>query len=159
MNTEQSIQLQDLEGTWYIVLTNFPMWLKGDKTRPTFTYTVETRGSIMGLRDEVRSWKNGRQQTIHGFDTPLDETNRRFEWRGKGLLSLLSSRWEIWYIDPSKEWAIIYFQKTLFTPEGYDVIAQGDVLSEEVLASVHSVLHELGIKRLLLPIAFEKNSK
>ncbi len=129
--TAENINLQDLEGTWYIVLTNFPMWLKGDKTRPTFNYTITQHGSITGLRDEVRSWKHGKEQVIVGFDTPLDTTNRRFVWRGKGLLSLLTSRWEIVYFDTAKEWAIIHFEKTLFTPEGYDVIARRKNLSAE----------------------------
>ena len=25
------INLQELEGKWHIIITNFPMWLKGDK--------------------------------------------------------------------------------------------------------------------------------
>jgi hypothetical protein len=146
------LPINKLEGKWYILLTNFPMWLKGDKTSPTFNYTVETQNGITGLRDEVQSWKNGKKQQILGFDTPLDETNRRFQWRGKGLLSLLSSRWEIIYLDVTKEWAIIHFEKTLFTPEGYDVIARSQRISPETLASIQSILLELSINASLQPI-------
>lgn len=32
------IDLHDLEGKWYIHQSNFPMWLKGDKTSPAFNY-------------------------------------------------------------------------------------------------------------------------
>lgn len=146
------LTINKLEGKWYILLTNFPMWLKGDKTSPTFNYTVETQNGITGLRDEVQSWKNGKKQQILGFDTPLDETNRRFQWRGKGLLSLLSSRWEIIYLDVTKEWAIIHFEKTFFTPEGYDVIARSQRISPETLANIQSVLLELSINASLQPI-------
>ncbi|MFY8001903.1 MAG: hypothetical protein ACOVSW_25150 [Candidatus Kapaibacteriota bacterium] len=146
------LPINKLEGKWYILLTNFPMWLKGDKTSPTFNYTVETQNGITGLRDEVQSWKNGKKQQILGFDTPLDETNHRFQWRGKGLLSLLSSRWEIIYLDVTKEWAIIHFEKTLFTPEGYDVIARSQRISPETLASIQSILLELSINASLQPI-------
>ena len=150
--TTTCINLEDLGGAWYIILSNFPMWLKGDKTSPTLNYTVETRIGITGLRDEVQSWKNGKKQQILGFDTPLDETNRRFEWGGKGLLSLLSSRWEIVYLDAAKEWAIIYFEKTLFTPEGYDVIARNQHISPETLATIRAVLFERSINAGLQPI-------
>ncbi len=144
-----NLSLQDLEGTWYIVLTNFPMWLKGDKTRPIFIYTVAEHGSVTGLRDEVRSWKHGKEQVILGFDTPLDETNRRFVWRGKGLLSLLTSRWEIVHCDAAKEWAIIYFEKTLFTPEGYDVIARSKNLSAEQSEEVAKIVDAWAVKPTL----------
>ena len=38
--------LELLQGRWYIHFSNFPMWLKGDKTNPTFNYTIEKRGDI-----------------------------------------------------------------------------------------------------------------
>lgn len=139
------LSLADLEGRWYILLSNFPMWLKGDKTSPSLNYRLEIRRGIHGLRDEVVAWKRGKQSSIVGFDTPLDGTNHAFEWRGKGLLSVLTSRWEIVHLNAEEEWAIIHFEKTLFTPEGYDVIARSNILSQELLTSVRSALRELGI--------------
>ena len=32
--TSQDIELSELEGSWYINQSNFPMWTKGDKLRP-----------------------------------------------------------------------------------------------------------------------------
>ncbi len=150
--TTTCINLEDLEGAWYIIFSNFPMWLKGDKTSPSLNYSVQMQGGVRGLGDEVISWKQGKKQSIIGFDTPLDEANLRFEWRGKGLLSLLSSRWEIVYLDAAKEWAIIYFEKTLFTPKGYDVIARNQHLSPETFATIHAILLELGTNASLQPI-------
>jgi hypothetical protein len=151
----RTIPLHDLEGKWHIVLSNFPMWLKGDKTSPSLNYAVETKGTVTGLRDEVISQKRGKSQSIVGFDTPLDGANTRFLWRGKGLLSLLTSQWEIVHLEAHGEWAIIYFEKTLFTPEGYDVIARHKHLSPEILADIQSVLRECGITTSLRQIAQE----
>lgn len=149
------LSLSDLEGRWYILLSNFPMWLKGDKTSPSLNYRLEVRAGVHGLRDEVIAWKNGKQSSIVGFDTPLDGTNHTFEWRGKGLLSVLTSRWEIVHLNAEEEWAIIHFEKTLFTPEGYDVIARSNILSQELLTSIRSALRELGITAELQPIVQE----
>jgi hypothetical protein len=150
-----TIPLHDLEGRWYVVLSNFPMWLKGDKTSPNLNYAVETKGAVTGLRDEVISQKRGKPQSIVGFDTPLDGANTRFQWRGKGLLALLTSRWEIVHLEAHGEWAIIHFEKTLFTPEGYDVIARRKELSSEMLADIQLALRECGITAQLQPIAQE----
>lgn len=131
------------------------MWLKGDKTSPSLNYTVETKGAVTGLRDEVISQKRGKSQSIVGFDTPLDSTNTRFVWRGKGLLSLLASSWEIVCADMTAGWAIMHFEKTLFTPEGYDVIARRKQLSPEMLANIEAALRECGITAPLRQIAQE----
>lgn len=152
------MRLKNIQGRWYIVLSNFPMWLKGDKTSPSLNYTVETKGVVIGLRDEVISQKRGKQQSIVGFDTPLDSANTRFLWRGKGLLSLLTSRWEIVHLAAHGEWAIIHFEKTLFTPEGYDVIARRKQLSPEMLVDIQSALRECGITAELQPIVQEINT-
>ena len=36
--TKEYINLLELEGKWHIILTNFPMWLQGDKKNPNFNY-------------------------------------------------------------------------------------------------------------------------
>jgi hypothetical protein len=149
------LSLNNIQGRWYIVLSNFPMWLKGDKTSPSLNYTVETKGAVTGLRDEVISQKRGKTQSIVGFDTPLDGANTRFLWRGKGLLSLLTSRWEIVHLSAEGEWAIIHFEKTLFTSEGYDVIARRKQLSPEMLADIQLALRECGIRASLWQITQE----
>ena len=56
------------------------------------------------------------------------------------------SEWEILYT--TQEWAIIYFEKTLFTPKGYDVIARNETLSDELLIVINAKLEELKIEKL-----------
>ncbi len=147
MKNQQTIPLRSLAGQWYIHLTNFPMWLKGDRIMPTFNYTISKKNGIEGLEDHVQFIKNGREKSIKGFDTPLNEHNTAFEWRGKGWMKVLKSRWTILYF--TERWAVIYFDKTLFTPKGYDVIARNEVLSPLELDDIYQKLADLNITEKL----------
>lgn len=144
-STNTPLNLKSLEGTWYIHFSDFPMWLKGDKQYPTFTYTVKRRKGVVGLKDEVRYYKNNRAKSINGFDVPVDSSPGAFVWRGDGLLGLLKSKWDILYLDQKGTWAIIHFEKTLFTPEGYDVMARSAQLSEKMRQEFQEKLSELGL--------------
>jgi lipocalin len=139
------IPLEALQGTWYIHFSNFPMWLKGDKTNPTFNYTIEKQDGIEGLKDEVIYLKKGKQKSIVGFDKSTNTTNTQFVWRGRGLLSLLKSKWQVLYVDPTNTWAVIGFEKTLFTPSGYDVISKNKQISSDFEQIVKRKLKELSI--------------
>lgn len=143
------MKLSDLDGRWYIHYSDFPMWLKGDKLFPTFNYALGERGGVDGLHDTVQYVKNGKQKSIVGFDTPTDASNNAFVWRGKGLLSLLKSKWEIIYVEPNQQWAIVHFQETLFTPEGYDVIGRETELTQDQRQRITSQFAALGIKSRL----------
>lgn len=145
--------LQFLDGKWYIILSNFPMWLKGDKINPTFNYKVAERGDVIGLIDEVKYTHNGRTKSINGFDKPLNIDNTSFEWRGNGLLSLLSSKWQVLYLDTIENWAIIYFEKTLFTPKGYDVICREKQPNALIMRKIEEKLRELKISEKLKKIS------
>ncbi|GAB2650626.1 hypothetical protein GCM10027035_50970 [Emticicia sediminis] len=148
----KKINLQALEGKWYIILSNFPMWLKGDKINPTFNYKVAERDGVMGLIDEVKYTQNGRTKSINGFDKPLNTENTSFEWRGNGLLSLLSSKWQILYLETAKNWAIIYFENTLFTPKGYDVICREKQPNGLIMRKIEEKMEELRINEKLKKI-------
>lgn len=148
-NSDKTIDLTDLEGIWYINQSNFPMWLKGDKTSPTFNYTIVNKKKGTFLLDKVKYLKNGKEKSINGIDKPLNTDNSKFIWRGKGILSLLKSKWETLYINTDNQWAVIYFEKTLFTPEGYDVISRNTTLSKEIEQDVKNKLNELGVKQKL----------
>lgn len=107
-----------LAGTWHVVASNFPMWLDGKKTSPTFTYGVLGGGK---LSDTVRYVENGEVGFIEGTDT---QAGTHFTWRGTGLLVFFVSEWDVAAIDPAGAWAVISFSRTLATPEGVDVITR-----------------------------------
>ncbi|GAB3997911.1 hypothetical protein GCM10028807_44180 [Spirosoma daeguense] len=126
-----------LLGTWFICSTNFPMWLKGDKLSPTFTYsTTDKKADTNVLLDEVNYLKKGKAKTLTGYDYQDKTDSSAFVWRGKGLLSLLRSKWNVALIDSNGQWAVIWFSKTLFTPEGVDIISRKPQISGEVLKHI-----------------------
>lgn len=144
-----SLLLSDLEGRWYIQLTNFPMWLKGDKINPTFHYSRMVRNGITCLYDVVTYEKRGVEKSIIGYDHPLSSDNISFEWRGKGLLSLLKSKWEVIYLSPGKDWAVIHFEKTWFTPSGYDLISKQFSPNDAQRDAFQKILNALNIESIL----------
>ncbi len=127
--------LQFLIGTWFVCSTNFPMWVKGDKIDPTFTYTLENAEKKI-LYDEVKYVKKGREKSIKGYDRQDAEDASKFTWRGKGLLFIAKSKWQVVLQDPKGEWAVIHFSKTLFTPEGVDIISRKPKLSVAELQQI-----------------------
>lgn len=138
--------LSALEGTWYVNMSNFKMWLKGNKHHPAFIYTIQTRKGVRGFKDVVSYTKNGKTKQIVGFDKPENDQATRFTWRGKGLLALFKSKWEIVY--QTDDWVLIHFQKTLATAEGYDVISRKKSFDQETIAAIQLKLKELGISGL-----------
>ncbi|MBK7427384.1 MAG: hypothetical protein IPI60_10345 [Saprospiraceae bacterium] len=147
------LTLELLAGSWYIHYTNFPMWLKGDKLQPTFNYSISDENGKQGLTDIVRYQKNGKSKEIAGFDTPLNAENTQFKWRGKGLLWLFSSRWEVKYYDEKLDWALIYFSRTIATPEGYDIITRKPELTPAQESAIKGILKELGKEGLLTQLS------
>ena len=135
--------LVKLEGTWYVNMSNFKMWLKSNNHNPRFTYTLKIRKGITGLHDVVSYNKHIKEKQITGFDKPLNKEATSFVWRGKGLLALFKSKWEILY--QNETWTVIHFQKTLFTAEGYDVISRQKSFEEPMLESIRLKLKELKI--------------
>ncbi|WP_420150841.1 hypothetical protein [Spirosoma sp.] len=124
--------IHTLIGTWFICSSNFPMWLKGDKTNPTFTYSItDKKAGVNVLLDEVRYRKAGKVKTLTGFDYQDESDSAAFVWRGKGILSVVRSKWKVVLIDPAGQWAVIWFSKTLFTPEGVDIISRTPTLPAE----------------------------
>ena len=131
-----SVMLTTLAGTWFVVSTNFPMWTKGTKKEPAFHYTIEQRKGETVLDDKVTYRKNNKEKSISGIDRQDPENPNAFTWRGKGLLKIARSKWEVRLMDEDKQWAVIYFTKTLFTPEGVDVISRDRAISAETLVVI-----------------------
>lgn len=137
-----------LIGTWFICFTNFPMWTKGDKTNPTFNYThAPTKKYPERLADEVKYLQNGQEKSIKGFDYPDAAKADRYTWRGKGITHLLRSRWSILLQDPKGQWAVIQFSKTLFTPEGMDIISRTQKIDPETWQQIQMALRRISIPK------------
>ncbi len=134
--------LKEIEGRWFINMSTFPMWLKGDKINPTFNYALRKENT---LSDTVMYEKNGKQKSIRGIDKLRNQT---FTWRGNGILKIAKSEWQILYFDRENRIAIIRFAKTLFTPAGYDVISRKKSLEPELEKQIRELILSMGIDEL-----------
>lgn len=152
---KEKIPLETYVGKWYINMSSFPMWLKGNKTNPTFNYSLETKDEVKGLHGNVQYLKKGKPKSIEGFDKPENEYNTSFLWRGQGILRAFKSRWEIIAYDPENKWAIMHFEKTGFTPEGYDLFSRQKQPDTNTLKEMQKKLKELGLEGKLTAIKQE----
>ncbi len=118
------------------------MWLEGNKTDPIFIYRLQPSGDAVEIDDTVAYTESGRRETIEGTDTQDPSVPAHFTWRGKGILAAFSSDWVIAHESPDQRWMILYFTKTIATPEGVDVIAKIPILPPEDRAAVDKVLAE-----------------
>jgi hypothetical protein len=134
-----------IEGTWYVVATNFPMWTKGDRTNPRFIYGAERGGRF---DDTVEYEQGGRTKRILGVDT-LEAPNK-FVWRGKGWLRFFTSRWEILSVSADEQLVALSFTKTLFTPAGLDIISRGAEVRADAYDAIHSAIGSPELLRLSL---------
>ncbi|MDP2275546.1 MAG: hypothetical protein Q8K32_32660 [Archangium sp.] len=115
----------NLEGAWHVVASNFPMWMKGDRTRPRFIYSnprvVEGRQQF---DDTVEYVQGGRTKTIVGVDTQESAGSPKYVWRGTGWLRFMTSRWEVIHVAADERCLALSFSKTWATPAGIDIIAR-----------------------------------
>lgn len=105
-----------LTGSWHIIGTTFNMWLKGNRTEPSITYSIVNNQPLTFL-DQVRFRKNNKMKSIEGYDKLK---GRQFVWSGKGILKLIKSKWEVVYLDSNI--LVIQFDATLLTSSGMDIL-------------------------------------
>ena len=151
--------LQIISGTWFIINTNFPMWLKPKMHNPTFTYTLIEKKGKRVLLDEVKYQKNEKAKKITGYDYPDKDNKNAFIWRGKGLLLIAKSKWEVRLIDEHNKWAVIYFSKTLFTPEGVDIISRSATLEKSTLEEIKIKMAADSVLKKHISTMFPANQK
>lgn len=136
-----------LEGTWHVIATNFPMWLKGDRTKPRFIYSnARTVAGREVFDDTVAYEQGGREKTIVGVDT--SDGPNKFVWRGRGWLRFFVSRWEIISVSADEQVLALSFTKTLFTPAGFDLIARTPTLTDDAYTSMLASIGSPALKRL-----------
>lgn len=137
-----------LEGKWHVVATNFPMWLDKKNNDPNFNYTNfrEKNGKLI-FDDCVMYSKNKSPKQIKGKDKQKQSDKLIFSWRGKGLLALFKSNWQVIASDKEGRWIVIYSTKTLVSPEGVDIIARKKNLSDSEIKGIITHLEKAYIKK------------
>ncbi|KAL8908579.1 MAG: hypothetical protein Q9171_005376 [Xanthocarpia ochracea] len=139
-----------LSGTWHVTHSTLPMWKS--KRNVCITYTPlpapsspSSPPNLPQIEDLVtyQTLTSPKLKKVVGIDTPSPGGTRggEWDWRGKGLLKIASSHWEVlgWGDLPpaaaaegqqgegegeGNQWVVTYFAKTLFTPAGIDVYSR-----------------------------------
>lgn len=130
-----------LEGTWFIVASDQPTWISGEKSSPALHYKVT--GAEEGratLEDRVTFVESGAPSELRGRDTQEAEGALSFTWRGTGALSLVSTSWRVMHVAPDKSWAITFYEKTIATPAGVAIISRTPALTAPALAEARAFL-------------------
>ena len=83
-----------------------------------------------------------------GVAADVDVASLAYHWRGKGLLMIASSKWEILGYGEEEatgnSWVVTYFAQTMFTPAGVDFYSRKGSLSPETVEGIKSELAGLG---------------
>jgi hypothetical protein len=142
-----------LEGTWYVTHTSLPLWKNCRNVNITYTRLPKDDQGVERIDDLVtyQPKNSDKIKTVHGVDAPKDQASA-WEWRGKGLLMIASSNWELLgYGDlpNGHQWAVTYFAKTLFTPEGIDIYSRKkEGLPEEAIEGIQTSLRCIPAKEV-----------
>lgn len=146
-----------LSGTWHVTHSTLPLWKTKRNVRITYTVLPPASNQSSHRLDDVVSYQtlnDPKLKTVHGVDTAIDTSTGAWVWRGKGLLMVASSQWEVLGHGEvqGEQWAVTYFAKTLFTPSGLDVYSRAkDGLSEDLVMRIKASLSEVddpNIRRL-----------
>lgn len=133
---------ETVSGTWYVVRTSLPFWRR--RTDPSVTYAPLPDGRVV---DTVRYLSRGRPKLVVGVDVPDGE---EWVWRGiTPLTRLTSSRWQV--VQAQDEWALTHFEKTLFTPEGWDVYCRAPQVTASSEEALHKALARHDVPDLFAP--------
>ncbi|KAF3146690.1 hypothetical protein TWF703_003961 [Orbilia oligospora] len=137
--------------TWWVTTSTLPMWKSAKNIRITYTSIPSTKNIDDIIHYNPRNGPPATNSTpeeaeklvtksIHGVDYPLSENegDLTYKWRGKGLLFIATSRWQVVgyggrdvrtvvgeggeEVLEGVEWVVTYFEKSLFTPAGVDVM-------------------------------------
>ncbi|KAG9095385.1 hypothetical protein FS749_010543 [Ceratobasidium sp. UAMH 11750] len=156
-------------GKWHVVQSTLPLWKSRCDVTITYTPLVSAAPSTTPDSDPIRfddiveyrsrsSSPGSSRSKVVGVDTLQPAPSgapegyrpaASYHWRGKGLLKIASSQWQVLGYDERAGWAVTYFSKTLFTPAGLDVYvrdpgAVGKELVDEIVQAARAVGGEVG---------------
>ena len=138
--TFQAPDVRWLNGTWHITHSTLPIWK--DKRNVRITYDIQKPdrpGGKERLDDvvEYQDMSSDKVKSVRGRNIQVkDHDSTAWDWRGKGIIKLASSHWDIlgWGVDPlvtglgvspnEHKWMVTYFVKTVFTPAAIDFYSQ-----------------------------------
>ncbi|KAI1084868.1 hypothetical protein F5B20DRAFT_223756 [Whalleya microplaca] len=140
--------------TWAVTHSTLSMWRSARNVRITYKpYKPEVQPVANDNLVEYEK-KSGKVKAVRGIEKPHPKIPAAWNWRGRGLLAVASSHWEIlgWGERPLPEdadddverWAVTWFAPTLFTQEGVDIYSdRPEGLSAETVDAILTALKDL----------------
>jgi hypothetical protein len=112
------------KGNWNVIHSTLPMWKKSRNVVISYSPLEGSPGAWDNLVT-YQPLDSDKLKTVRGVEHPDPIVPAAWKWRGKGWLMIASSNWEVLgYGEDEGGWAVIFFQKTLFTPAGIDILAK-----------------------------------
>ena len=133
-----------LAGVWHVTHSTLPMWKKNKNVKITYKPLSAPAGALDDLV-EYNPINGDKHKTVHGIDKPDATRHSTYNWKGRGLLMIASSHWEVLgYGEEDGGWMVTFFSKTMFTPAGIDVYARrmgglSDLMIERIRAEIKKV--------------------
>lgn len=126
-------------GAWHVTHSTLPMWKKNRNVVITYKALDAPAGAIDDLV-EYQPLGSDKKKRVEGIDKPDANVEAAYNWRGRGLLKIASSHWEVLgYGEEDGGWVVTFFEKTLFTPAGVDIYARRNGgLSEELIQRIRA---------------------
>jgi hypothetical protein len=134
--------LSFVEGMWHVAYSTLPMW----KSNRNVTITYTPHPDIEGAWDNLVKYQpvsSEKWKTVEGVEKPDPNVASAWNWRGNGWLKIASSHWQVlgYGGNGQEAWCVIWFEKTLFTPAGMDVLVKRspkDGSTDSVLKDIHA---------------------
>lgn len=125
-----------LSEKWHVTHSTLPMWKNKRNVCIQYTPLDPSAPSIpkenTDRLDDLVTYQGLDSEKLHkvqGIDKCASDGDARgeWDWRGKGLLKIASSHWEVlaWGKEENgNKWVVTEFAKTLFTPAGIDIYSK-----------------------------------
>lgn len=131
-----------LPGSWLVGASNFPIWLRGDRLLPRFDYELAGTAPLTLIDRVSYLTRAGDTKVISGIDK---FGPRGFTWRGRGMLKLFASHWQVIGAADDGSFVVIRFTKTRITPAGVDIITREGIDSMELRALIVAAPTDFGL--------------
>jgi hypothetical protein len=126
----------DLNGKWFLVMSNLRTWKKKGKTNSMISFSVKG-DSIREILSFLESGK-----TINSSATGLVTGSARFSEKGRGGMNHSGRSWYVVAMDDDKRWIVIYVKGGFLRKDAIQVISRDQVLSEKATVRIRKLFAE-----------------
>ncbi|HBT18794.1 MAG TPA: hypothetical protein DEA52_01915 [Clostridiaceae bacterium] len=141
-------ELKKMEGRWFLQYSGCPLWKKGSIDTISFDFEVMHKGEELVLKEQVEYRRNGKMKIKRGFEYPEEETGS-FRWKGIGMNRLFRNRSKVLYNEEGI--LIMWFERTVSTPESIDILTRKKSLSAEESTYIFKIIENLDTAKDFLP--------